>query len=314
MKRKEVTADVWLAHRKERKKVASAKWYAAKKKAEINEQNAKRRELEAQYQAKKAQYLWSDEERASWRCVLDNLCRQWPCRPHHIKALDWCIMMDLTEECVQRMNIDWTGRSDELKLVRHMCMREFRECYESVCGGKGLERIRERIRDRSSAVDQLSVPTIASHSSWDSIARVLTGGWFPVICTGVGLLFLQLSVLGQLRHWPGLVHHMYNVQATTTARDQQNGDNPPQTSPPVQNPMHNPCLNDPGIQDILAALTRTEKDLQEEVWSDDTPSSSSHRSYFSCSLPSSLDSLWEDDTSQRTRADYHDRQSQQPVP
>lgn len=293
--------------------MASAKWYASKKKAEIKEQNAKRRELEAQYQAKKAQYLWSDEERASWRCVLDNLCRHWPCRPSHIRALDWCAMMDLTDECIQRMNIDWTGRSDELMMVRHMCMREFRECYESVCGGSGLERIRDRILNRSSAVDHHNVPTIASHSSWDNVARVLTGGWFPVVCTGVGLLFLQLSVLGQLRHWPNLVQRMYNVHATTTAKDQQNGDSPPQTSPPHQNPMQNPCLNDPGIQDILTALTRRrQEDLQEEEENDD-PLSSSHRSYFSCSLPSSLDSLW-DDTSQCSRDDIYDRQSPQPFP
>lgn len=292
MKRKDVTPDVWLAHRKERKKIASAKWYAAKKRAEIREQHQKRRELEAQLQAEKKTYIWSDEERASWRCVLDNIHRQWPCRPAHISALVWCELMDLTQECVDRMHIDWSTRPRQLEAARHLCMRELRQCYEA---GAGLDSIRARIRSRSSPVAHQSVDSTASHSSWENIAAKLTGGWFPFVCTGVGLLFLQLAVLGQVRHWPGLVHHMYSVQQTTTASDQQNGDSPPHTSPPHQNPMHNPVLNDPDIQLIVAALIRQQQEQQyrETCMTDEEDDStlSEHSSYFSCSQPSSLDTL-----------------------
>lgn len=301
MKRRDVPAEVWIAHRKERKKIASAKWYAAKKRAEIRAQREKRRELEASLQAQKRQCIWSDEERASWRCVLEHVKRRWPCRPAQVPALDWCHMMDLTDECIEQMHIDWCDREDQLVAVRHLCMREFRECYEA--SGGGLENIRERIRNRSSPVAHHNMASTASHSAWESTAAWLTGGWFPFVCTGVGLLFVQLAVLGQLRHWPELVRHMYhhNEQPATITKDQQNGDNPPHTSPPHQNPMHNPCLNDPQIQAILEAMKLTllrpqqqqeiEDDL-DDLWTTTTSNSDEpSSSYFSCSLPSSLDTL-----------------------
>lgn len=304
MKRREVTAEVWIAHRKERKKIASAKWYAAKKKREQQRQRLKRQQLEAELAAKQEannRYIWKTaEERASWRCVVDHLRRGWPCRPSHIAALDWCEIIDLADECIQRMGIDWSGRPPQhLATVRELCVRELRDCYES---GGGLPRIRERIRSRSSAVAHHNVDSRASNSAWESMASWLTGGWFPFVCTGVGCVFLQLAVLGQLRLWPGLVHQMYRVQQATTTTDQQNGDNPPHTSPPHQNPMQSPCLNDPVIQAMLREFTTTQQqqeDLQQQQTEeeDTASSSSSHSSYFSCSLPSSLDTFFDLPTS-----------------
>ena len=311
MKRKEVSAEVWIAHRKERKKIASAKWYAAKKKAEIKEQNRKRRELEEELQAKKKTYLWTHEERASWRCALDHVLRGWPCRPPHVKATTWCRLMDITQECVDRMYIDWSKRPDEqLCLVRQMCMRELMQSYpreggEEESTDEWLAKIRERIHRRSSGEAHHSTDSISSQSAWERVASTLTEGWFPFVCTGVGLLFLQLATLGQLRHWPGLVRHMAAYEATSnTTTVQQRGDSPPHTNPPNQNPMQNPCLNDEGIQRLMAELTRLSEGQQEQEqehvdddilvvpWEEEYENDYDHHSsYFSCSLPSSLDSL-----------------------
>lgn len=62
LKKSETYPDVWQVHRKLRKKIALAKWYAKKKKREIREEHIHRQQLEDQLQAEAAQrtYHWTD--------------------------------------------------------------------------------------------------------------------------------------------------------------------------------------------------------------------------------------------------------------
>lgn len=141
LRKAETPADVWLAHRKLRKKIASAKWYAKKKKREIREQNQRRKELEAEYQAKQAALPWiwtSPLQRAYWRCVVEHHVRGYPPRPTdmdpHTWLRDW---VDVVEDRIRTTRqelqdvewaryVPWDDHMGFTKVLRQLGIRSLR--------------------------------------------------------------------------------------------------------------------------------------------------------------------------------------------
>lgn len=136
LRKTETTPEEWQAHRKLRKKIASAKWYAKKKKREIAEENQLRHQLEEAYQATKPVYLWTPLQRAYWRCALDHHVRGYPVRPDSVEPFTWCRWVDEVEAQIQRtrvklQDVAWARHvpwdEDDLSVLRTLRQLGLRE-------------------------------------------------------------------------------------------------------------------------------------------------------------------------------------------
>lgn len=137
LRKADTTPEEWQAHRKLRKKIASAKWYAKKKKREIQEENQLRQKLEEEYQATKPVYLWTPLQRAYWRCALDHHVRGYPIRPDSVEPVMWCRWVDEVEAQIQRTRVElqdvpwarhvpWDDDLGVLRVLRQLGLREVR--------------------------------------------------------------------------------------------------------------------------------------------------------------------------------------------
>lgn len=139
LKKSETTPEAWQAHRKLRKKIASAKWYAKKKDREIREQHEHRRKLEAEYQAReaaKAHRIWPDPvQRAYWRCVVEHHVHGYPPRPDSVPdPREWLRRVDAVEARIQATRdalrgvewaryVPWNDDRGFVKILRQLGMR-----------------------------------------------------------------------------------------------------------------------------------------------------------------------------------------------
>lgn len=138
MKRSAVSPEEWLRHRKYRKKIASAKWYAHKKQREIEEEHTHRRRIEEELREKERQrqgYVWPEHRhRNEWAAVVAHLCRGYPVRPDHQCATQWRTWCDEIEAEIGhlRENVEryfpecrvWMHETFVCKIFRQMGIRE----------------------------------------------------------------------------------------------------------------------------------------------------------------------------------------------
>ena len=135
--------DVWMAHRKERKKIASARWYAKKKRREIQEECKLRQTLEMQYQAKLSNQpnyvFWRNaEDRWHWQSLLDHAVRGYPVRPNTVPPEQWCTWTRTVEDQLQYtrahlrgavwQGVPWDDRFFT-KILRQLGIRELRSSH-----------------------------------------------------------------------------------------------------------------------------------------------------------------------------------------
>lgn len=283
MKKKDTPHDAWIIHRKLRKKIASARWYAKKKKNELGIQRQRRLTLEQRWREHIRKSIWTLEQYSEWRCVCAHMFHDWPACPTNIPAMDWCKLMDLAEIAIQRMGqtVTQTWSNRKMKLCRQLVLKELCEWYRSHDGD--VESVHSRMKERNWSN---SHGENSSSSSSSSSAYRLCGGWFPLLCTDVGLLFLQLAVLRQVHRWPEVCRLMYQVANANRIHDVQiTGDIHRHTKPPTENPMHNPCLNDPIFVQLMEMMIEIEQELE-----GGDPTLSTTPSTYS-SLQDSLDSF-----------------------
>ena len=141
MRRSSVTAEEWTRHRKLRKKIASAKWYAHKKQREIEEEHTHRQRLEEellQTQRRTQGYVWPDSrQRNEWVAVVAHHCLGYPVRPSDQCPLQWRTWYDGIERALvylrERVKVHWPecGRwlqeTFVCKVFRQMAIREHRD-------------------------------------------------------------------------------------------------------------------------------------------------------------------------------------------
>lgn len=246
IRRKDCTREEWIRHRKLRKKIASAKWYAKKKKSIIQEENNLRRQLEEEYQERRRGFIWSDTERAYWRAVVDHHYRGYPVRPQDLPIEDWIRLSDVTEQGLTRMihespwRMQWND--EKCKCFRQMCMRELLECYRNTerPSEQGWSAITARAQSR----------TIRT-SWWDKVS----GGWWPFMCTAVGLVFIHLASIGEESRWSDFCAALKQVYTTTQTTRVSHTDtmDPPETiHDPTPTPMRNEYLDHPILHEWIA--------------------------------------------------------------
>lgn len=145
VRRAAVTPEEWTRHRKLRKKIASARWYAKRKRAALVEQAEHRQRLEAEHRQRHPRpsggRLWTDAEFWYWKGVLARARRGYPARPADVPAERWCEWIDRVEAAIERSrpaadalwrHIPWDDPAFP-KILRQLGMRECRS------GGQFLE-------------------------------------------------------------------------------------------------------------------------------------------------------------------------------
>lgn len=194
LRQKQCTPEEWVRHRKLRKKIASAKWYLKKKKAIIAVENDLRCRLEEEYQQRRQQPIWDPLNFAYWKCVTDHLYRGYPVRPEHVSPIDWTYATSLVEESLQRLKHEnpWRGRMQwdhkKERMFRQLCLREVWSEYEYQAGG--CTAIATALENQ--------IGRMHMTQPWWNI--VCHGQW-PCLATPMGLVFVQLAVLGQTDRW-----------------------------------------------------------------------------------------------------------------
>lgn len=153
MKRSSVSPEEWTRHRKIRKKIASAKWYAHKKQREIEEENTHRRRLEEERRQEeecRRGLVWPDaRDRCLWTAVVAHHCEGYPVRPLHHCPLQWAAWRDEIEEDLRhlRERVDthfpdlgiWMRETFVLKIFRQLGLRERLDRYHSTPNTLGTD-------------------------------------------------------------------------------------------------------------------------------------------------------------------------------
>lgn len=138
MRQSSVTPEEWTRHRKLRKKIASAKWYAHKKQREIDEQREHREELERlRQEADRSRYhfVWHDPgRRAEWFAVVACLRWGYPERPSTVEACQWRQWVERIESEIDALEQDlktapprwsqWLQHTWVRKIFRQFAIRE----------------------------------------------------------------------------------------------------------------------------------------------------------------------------------------------
>jgi hypothetical protein len=266
MRKSRTPPDEWIAHRKLRKKIASARWYLKKKQLERREEFDREQYLRAQNRklCDGSCPIWTPEQLAQWRCTTSFMFHGWPKCPASCSPVHWCELMDIAQAAIQSVQTlalyPWSIRKSHL--VQRLTMAELYEAYVQADRSTACihSRANASLSCSHSLRDNEHVACLDVESTPSNVLRrILCGDWFPTVCTGVGLLFVQVALLGQLHRWSSMCRHMYQVYMTNTTSDQYIVPNPPQTSPPIQNPMQNACLQDPMVQQWIQELTNDEQ-------------------------------------------------------
>jgi hypothetical protein len=219
MKQKNVTPEEWVRHRKLRKKLASAKWYAKKKKKEIEEENTLRLELEFQRAEKerlKEGWIWEDpRDRAYARAVADHLYRGYPVRPEHVDPLEWSAMADVLEEALaatrQRstwQNVPWND------FLFMKCLRQL-----------GMRELLQKSSSSSSSSSS------SNNNQYNNIHKSIE------LASEYGVVVAGLWVRTMGEYWPEVKRAIHQVQTMPTT-NQYMDTNPttPHSHPPMENP------------------------------------------------------------------------------
>jgi hypothetical protein len=140
-----VSHQEWIVHRKLRKKIASAKWYAKKKEREIVEQQIHRTEIQSKLdraRENQSHLIWPDPvRRAEWLAVTAHLCLGYPVRPESVCPLLWRSFVERIEYDMGRLREEvgavhaalavWMSETFVLKIFRQLAIRECRALLDT---------------------------------------------------------------------------------------------------------------------------------------------------------------------------------------
>lgn len=230
MRKSQTDPAVWIAHKKQRKKIASAKWYATKMQR-IREKHRIRLEQKQKrlYRNVPGHPLYnpSETERADLQCRMEHRVNGWPPRVPTIAPEQWLEILQLAKESVDAMQLDPATEPEKIRICRGLCVEEIkRQCLE---WNQSMDRVRERCQHPT------SLDPNREYSWTDRCLWTLTKGMFPTVCTSVGLVFVNLVMMGKQHWWPAVVRHLYDNQITdpnhTMMLPNQYGQNPATNTP-----------------------------------------------------------------------------------
>ena len=276
MRKKDTPPEVWIAHKKARKKVASAKWYARVQSVRVTKREEVKQKIAQQYLQEKKQREESRLDRTAdqdlFECRWKHHVDKWPPRPPDISAADWVALMKLTEQSQEHiMTIPVMNKHpDRIQTFRRICMEELEQtfrkhrqlrteyAYDDPLDEEAIETLCRMMRLSSSSSTDDSTFNMISHnkeepatqptsssppSMWmDWMGRWrqhLVGRAFPWTATWLGVVLVDVIIRGQSHRWPGLLKYMYQLSHTNpSALPTQTGQNII-----IHNPSHIPQSN-----------------------------------------------------------------------
>lgn len=136
MRQSAVSPEEWIRHRKLRKKIASAKWYAHKKQREIDDQREHRKRLATELLVPLSAYTWDERSRAEWFGVVAHHSWGYPSRRDDENPIQWRRWVEEVERDIVRLtegaaDVDgtWGLRMHDTfvrKIFRQLAIRELR--------------------------------------------------------------------------------------------------------------------------------------------------------------------------------------------
>lgn len=209
LRRKDLSPEQWIAHKKLRKKIASAKWYANKQAVIVAKRErrlAKRKDMLDRRNPLSDKYQPNEYERLDVQCRMEHNLNGWPMRNPAIEPAQWLQILELAKECVDRMKLDPVYEASKLRLCKHLCVEELKN--EFLRWNESIEHVRNRCITPATAPDSSS--SSVSERAW----HALTGGWFPWACTWLGFIFVGLKLRGEEHRWPDLKSYIYLLTQT----------------------------------------------------------------------------------------------------
>lgn len=217
IRRSEVNAEEWVQHRKLRKKIASAKWYAKKKQAEIEEEHRVRQELAEKLIPPPHAPVWPDAQVfAHWHASLDHHLRGFPVRPASVPVTEWIQATRCIQEWLE-LRLPRTGERgcDPVLRIPWSCTR-FGCTWRALAVGEWMHTRRSQQR---------------------------TTPWVGWTCSVVGAAYvawyLQSDTLSPWVTWGDVARAITHVATVSTMMDHTHPSPPPQRQPPIQNPTKN---------------------------------------------------------------------------
>lgn len=262
LRKRDTPPDVWKAHRKLRKKIASAKWYAKKKKVLNAKQEELQTALDEAHRQRQRQRLWTTEQFQFWRCSTEHHLHDFPVRPRDIPPGEWLHMIDQTYAAMARMldaheDVSWYTR-ERKRILKGLAMGELMN-----------ER---RMHVSTSAI---SPKTSSSSSMWNR----WTGGIVPSICSTLGWMITGMITAGIYKsHYPALCQYL------------QTRDPPSPIATPNTLHMQHHVWLDEDIQHLKRELDRLCTPGDTTLTADSTDQNMDELE----SIPSSLDSFLND--------------------
>jgi hypothetical protein len=195
LKRTETTEAEWIQHKKQRKKIASAKWYL-KKKAKLDDKRRKKEMKSKLIYGSMVQA--TDEEcrnrQALYMCDMEYKMHGWAPRPENIPAVDYLELIRTARQTVDNMKLDPIKDSVRINLCRGLALSELKKEY--IQSSSDIQAVRDKCK-MSGQSDTYSSSSSSSSSSWVSqskVAKALLGTVFPTVCTGAGLAFVNAII------------------------------------------------------------------------------------------------------------------------
>jgi hypothetical protein len=196
LKRSEITEAEWIQHKKQRKKIASAKWYL-KKKAKLDE---KRRKKEMKSKHIYGSMVQATDEKcrnrqAVYMCDMEYKMHGWAPRPDNIPAVDYLELIRIARQAVDNMKLDPIKDSVRINLCRGLALSELKNEY--LQSSSDIQAVRDKCKMSGQSDTNSSSSVSSSASSWVSqskVAKALLGSVFPTVCTGAGLAFVNAII------------------------------------------------------------------------------------------------------------------------
>lgn len=274
LRKKETPPDVWIAHKKARKKIASAKWYARIQSVRVHN----RKETQIQQKEREETERKEREQKFShdmFECRWQHHVNHWPPRPPDIPAADWVALLKLAEQSLQYVvSLPMINKQPEkIGIFRRLCMSELEDMFRGIRKTRDQYKYDDPIDEEAIAqvTQRMRTPSLSSSSSsvintldnikhhngnddepsssskwWDQgwmgeWRKRLVGNAFPWTATWLGVVLADVLFRGQSHRWPGLLKYMYQLSHTNpSALPNHEGQNVIMHNPshiPQRNPM-----------------------------------------------------------------------------
>lgn len=273
LRKKDTPPEVWIAHKKARKKIASAKWYARVHKERVHERDLQRKQRETQQQQEREELIQRSLDTQADRDLFEvrwlHTVHGWPVCPPDIPVADWLALLQLAQRsCAYVRNLpafqcmDPEVFSGRIRHFQSLCVTELEQYFRRIRSPRPVYQYDDPRDDAAWGIMEARIQGGTSKPAEDTQShqgesssgtmswlvsqcvqwrQQLVGSTFPWTATWLGLVLADLLWRGRSQSWPGLLRYMVQLNHTNpTALPNHIGQ---QTM--IHNPSHIPTQTPP---------------------------------------------------------------------